>query len=223
MAISARIDILKLRYFWRIMHAGEDNIAHTVYKQIRKKFLEGAVGYIHEIFNICCKYGSMNIWHGKCPKNVNPLARIKRIVQAHQLRLDLEKLRRSNCAYSTLRIFKDKKYTLEPWLQGMGRFASTRHRRMFLYALLDVANYDRQCGNCGATDKDITSHGLQECPRVEHQREIFHITMKLYNAPKELDMTCKSQVMKEALVKKCLLRVVCDFLIIIWNWDDNNV
>ena len=219
MAVSARIDILKLRYFWRIMHA-EDNIAHTVYKQIRKKFLEGAVGYIHEIFNICCKYGSMNTWHGKCPKKVNPLKRIKRIVQAYQIQLDLERLRRSNCAYSKLRIFKDKRYTLEPWLQEVGRFASTKHRGVFLYALLDEANYDRQCKNCGRLVKDITTHGLNECSEVEHQREIFEKTMRLYNAPADMNMKCKLHVMKEALVKKSLLRVLCDFLLIVWKWDE---
>ena len=194
--------------------------AHVVYKEIRRKFLEGAVGYIHEIFNICCKYGTMGIWHGKCPMKINPLARIKRIVEAHQLQIDLGILRRSNCVYSALRIFNEKKYMLEPWLNGMGRFASTRHRQVFLYTMLDVANYDRQCGNCGTIVKDITSHGLQNCPKVTHQREIFVITMRLYNAPKELDMTNKSQVMKEALVKKSLLKVVCDFLFIIWNWED---
>ena len=220
MAISARIDILKLRYFWRLMQAGDENIAHVVYKESRQKFLEGSESYIHEIFNTCCKYGSMGIWHGQCPKKVNPLARIKRIVEAYHLQRDLGILRRSNCAYSTLRTFKDRKYSLEPWLQGMGRFASTKHRRMFLYALLDVANYNRQCVNCEATVKDITSHGLKECPRVEKEREIFRLTMRLYNAPKNLDMGCKSQVMIEALVKKSLLKVLCDFLIIIWNWDE---
>ena len=79
---------------------------------------------------------------------------------------------------------------------------------------------ERQCGNCGATVKDITSHGLQECPKVTHQRDIFKITMRLYNAPKKLDMKCKIQVMKEALVKKSLMKVLCNFLVIIWNWDD---
>ena len=220
MAIAARIDILKLRYFWKLMHSGEENVAHIVYKEIRKKFLGGAVGYIHEIFNICCKYGIMDIWHGKCQKKVNPLARIKRVVEAHQLQLDLEILRRSNCVYSKLRIFNDKKYTLEPWLQGVGRFASTKHRRMFLYAVLDIANYERKCGNCGAMVKDITNHGLQECPRVTNQRIIFEMTMRLYNAPKEWEMRCKTQVMRNVLVKKSLLKVVCDFFIIIWNWDD---
>ena len=47
MPIAARIDILKLRYFWKLMHLGKDNVAHLLYVEMRKKFLEGAVGYIH--------------------------------------------------------------------------------------------------------------------------------------------------------------------------------
>ena len=78
----------------------------------------------------------------------------------------------------------------------MGRFATTRHRRVFLYALLDEVNYDRQCGNCGTTVRDITFHGLQECPRAERQREILELTMRLYNAPKELNLRCKAQLLK---------------------------
>ena len=70
----------------------------------------------------------------------------------------------------------------------MGRFASTKHRRVFLYALLDEANYYRQRKNCWAIIvKDITSHGLKECPRVDHQREIFEVTMRL-NVPVDLNM-----------------------------------
>ena len=219
MAISSRIDILKLRYFWKLMHLGNENIAHVVYKHLRKTFLNGEVGYIHEIFNICCKYGSMDIWHGICPKKVNPYERIKRLVEDYHLKKDLEVLHRTNCAYSTLRIFKDTKYMLEPWLRGIGRFQSTKHRRVFLHALLDVASYDRKCGNCGTTVTDITTHGLKECTRVTHKREIFNMTMKLYNATEGLDTTNRVQVLKEALVKKSLLRVVCDFLLIIWNWE----
>ena len=195
-------------------------MAHILYKEMRKKFLEGAVGYIHEIFNICCKYGCMGISHGKCPSTINPLARIKRIVEQHHLKRDLGILQRSNCAYNALKPFKMKKYTFEPRLSGMGRFPSTKHRRMFLYALLDVANYQRLCQNCGASVKDITRHGLQACPRVEHQRKIYEISMKFYNAPKELNIRCKEEVMREALEKKSLLRVVCNFLLIIWKWEE---
>ena len=53
MPMSARIDMLKLRYFWKLHHMQTDNIAHKVYLGLRKNFLSGAVGYVHEIFNIC--------------------------------------------------------------------------------------------------------------------------------------------------------------------------
>ena len=108
MPITARIDILRLRYFWKLMHLGKDNVAHLLYEEMRKKFLEGAVGYVHEIFNICCKYACMDIWHGKCPRKVNPYARIRRIVEAYHLQEDLEVLRRSTCAYAALIQFKEK-------------------------------------------------------------------------------------------------------------------
>ena len=140
--------------------------AHVVYKEIMRKFLEGAVGHIHEIFIICCNYGTMGIWQAKCPMKINPLARIKRIVEAHQqLQIDLGILRRSNCACSALRIFTEKKYTLEQWLNGMGRVASTRHRQVFFYTMLDVAYYDRHFGNCGTTVKDIRATICKNAPR----------------------------------------------------------
>ena len=62
MPISGRIDKLKLRYFWKIHHADNSNAAHQMYKGIRENFLTGNEGYIHEIFNLCCKYGRMNLW-----------------------------------------------------------------------------------------------------------------------------------------------------------------
>ena len=220
MPIAARIDILKLRYFWKLMHLGKDNVAHLLYEEMRKKFLEGAVGYVHEIFNICCKYACMDIWHGRCPRKVNPYARIRRIVEGYHLQEDLEVIRRSTCAYAALRQFKEKKYNIEPRLRGVGRFQSTKHRRVFLYAMLDVSSYDRQCQNCGAHVKDITSHGLQWCPKIKKERKIFELMMKFYDAPKELNTRSKIQVMREALVKKCLLKVVCNFLLIIWKWEE---
>ena len=218
MPIAARIDILKLRYFWKLMHLGKDNVAHLLYEEMRKKFLEGAVGYVHEIFNICCKYACMDIWHGRCPRKVNPYARIRRIVEAYHLQEDLEVIRGSTCAYAALRQFKEKKYNIEPRLRGVGRFQSTKHRRVFLYAMLDVSSYDRQCQNCGAHVKDITSHGLQGCPMLKHQRTLFEQMMKFYDAPRELNIRSKAQVLREALEKKCLLKVVCNFLLVIWKW-----
>ena len=221
MPISARIDILKLRYFWKLHHTQNDNIAHEVYIGLRKNFLQGAVGYVHEIFNICCKYDRMDIWHGICPRKINPLARIRKIVETYHLKKDVEAAQKSACAYTALKVFKEKKYKFETWLTHRGRFSSTEHRRTFLYSLLDASNYDRECRNCGTMVKDVVKHGLQECPGLTGQRRIFRIVMRFYNAPKEFDFNNKEEVFKAALGKKSILKVVCDFLFKIWAWKGN--
>ena len=139
---------------------------------------------------------------------VNPYAQIRTIVEAYHLQSDLGVLRRSTCAYASIRLFKDKAYNIEPWLRGVGRFPSTKHRSVFLYAMLEVSSYDRQCQNCGAKVKDITSHGLQCCPTLKKERTKFELMMKFYEAPKELDIRSMAQAFSEALDKKCLLKVV---------------
>ena len=63
MPISARIDILKLRYFWKTSHCNNDNLACTILNYKRRFLLECNVGYIYEIFNICCKYDCFDMWH----------------------------------------------------------------------------------------------------------------------------------------------------------------
>ena len=55
---------------------------------------------------------------------------------------------------------------------------------------------------------------------LKNERTIFELMMKFYDAPKELDIRSKIQVLREALVKKCLLKVVCNFLLIIWKWEE---
>ena len=53
MPISARLDMLKLRYFWRLHHSSDKNIALQIYVGLRKNFLLGNAGYVHEVFNLC--------------------------------------------------------------------------------------------------------------------------------------------------------------------------
>ena len=63
MPMAGRIDLLKLRYFWRLHHTGVEKDAKKMYLDSRRAFLQSNVGYVHEIFNICCKYGRMDLWH----------------------------------------------------------------------------------------------------------------------------------------------------------------
>ena len=44
MPMSARIDMLKLRYFWKLQHTQIKNIAHEVHRGLRKNFIRGSVG-----------------------------------------------------------------------------------------------------------------------------------------------------------------------------------
>ena len=47
--------------------------------------------------------------------------------------------------------------------------------------------------------------------------------MKFYDARENMDPLKKTQAFKEALRKRCLMKVECEFLIIIWNpiFNDN--
>ena len=48
MPMSGRVDMLKLRYFWKLEHTTEKNVTYQVYRALRKNFLIGNQGYIHE-------------------------------------------------------------------------------------------------------------------------------------------------------------------------------
>merc|ERR1712066_689944 len=124
--------MLKLRYHWKLYHAKDRNSAHKIYKGMRDEFLRGNEGYIHEVFNLCCKYGRMDLWQGRCPDKVNPLARIRRIVEEYQLKKDLEVAKKVNCIYTSNMVRdKDKAHKLDERLKEPGRFHSTKYRRVF--------------------------------------------------------------------------------------------
>ena len=199
MPISGRIDILKLRYHWKLYHGEDSNAAHQIYKGMRANFLEGNVGYTHEIFNLCCKYERMDLWHGRCPDKVNPLSRIRKIVEAFQLKKDMETANKGNCIYRKIARFKDKKYRLEESLREPGRFKNTEHRRVFLYTWLDTAKYERGCKNCGEQVKDMVEHGLKECKKIEKQRKLYTLRMKLYDVPHRAYLLEKREVCEAAL------------------------
>ena len=58
-SLYAYIDILKLRYFWKLTHSGSKSYAHDIYSFKRKNFLDSNIGYVREIFNLCCEYKMM--------------------------------------------------------------------------------------------------------------------------------------------------------------------
>ena len=101
-SLVAHIDILKLRYFWKLTHSGLMGYAQEIYRLRRKNFLESNIGYVHEIFNLCCEYKMMWVWHGTCNHKNNPLALIKRQIVGYHLQRDLESAAAVNCVYTNL-------------------------------------------------------------------------------------------------------------------------
>ena len=218
MPITGRMDMLKLRYFWKIDHATVENMTHQVYLGLRKNFLKSNKGYIHEVFNLCCKYNRMDIWHGQCPKKINPLSRIRNIVLDYHLKNDEETARRVNCIYTRITVLKAKKYNFEERLTKLDIFQNTDHRSVFLQALLESDKYEKECRNCEQRVRNFTQHGMEECKAVEQQRTLFKMRMKFYDATEKTSQLKLEDIFNEAMSRKCVMKVVCEFLIVIWNW-----
>ena len=89
--------MLKLRYHWKLQHAKERNAAQQIYRGMRDEFFREDEGYIHEVFNLSCKYGVIDLWHGISAQKENPLNRIRKIVQSYHMKKDMETARKGNC------------------------------------------------------------------------------------------------------------------------------
>ena len=65
---------------------------------------------------------------------------------------------------------------------------------------------------------NITKHGMEECKAVENQRTIYYLRMKLYNVQEKPKQSNINHVINEAMRRKCVMKVVCEFLLEIRNW-----
>ena len=148
---------------------------------------------------------------------MNPLERIRKIVEIYHWKKDVEAARKSKCTYIKISSFKDEEYKIDERLKEFGRFTNTNHRRLFLYAMLETDKYEKECKNCGEKVTNLSKHGMEECQGVEHDRKVFKLRMRLYNAQVSKMNISKTEVFDAALKKKCLMKVLCDFLSVIWN------
>ena len=219
LSVAAHIDILKLRYFWKLTHSVRNNFALDIYKYRRSHFLESNIGYVHEIFNLCCEYDMMWVWHGTISSKLNPLNEIKKHVVKYHLKKDLETTAGSKCVYAaTCLTAKNygKKYKLDNFLRQSGFFESTEHRRFFLYSFLDTGAYPRPCPKCGTEVIDILSHALTACPTATKLRLVLHLKLLLFNAnriasPSKFD--CKITLYSLAMGNRLYRRCLCEFLV----------
>ena len=227
MPIEARVDILKLRYFWKITHDTNKSTVSQIYEYNRKNLDQYKVGYTREIFEICKKYNRIDIWEGNLINsraggnlwtNISPLNEIKRIITQHHFSRDLGKGKQTNSPYSTLYLYgrMQGNYKIENFLNQIGFFKDAQHRSRFLYAFLDTAAYNRKCPKCYNLVKDTLHHMLNDCTKSHQAKTLLELKLNLYNARNALPnyrINRKSDLFQLALGNRLLMKVVCDFLL----------
>ena len=138
--LSSRYDLLKLRYYWKISHGDENNIAFKIYKKRRENFFSTRMGFTHEVFNLCCKYNVIDFWHGKLPKNVLPGNYIKNKVKKYHLARELEIARSKSCGFTDVYLqnkfgYQEDFHLIEPFKE-FNFFSSKRARSLIIKVLL---------------------------------------------------------------------------------------
>ena len=146
--LACRLEILKLRYFWKLLNGPVNTTTFKILQYKKDNFLAFNKGFAHEVFNICCKYNILYLWHGNSANHINPLRAIKRIIISKNLREDLEKGRPKKCSFAKIFLHNpfayQKNYHLpEPFCQP-DLFETPNGRKRFVKGLLHPCSYKVQ-------------------------------------------------------------------------------
>ena len=174
-------------------------IAHQILMHRRKRLLVFQKGIAHEVFNICCKYNIIHIWHGiavsgrldpgrALSRVINPLRRIKNIIISQNLDKDLQVGKGKICSFASFFLtgpssYQKKYHIAEPFSQPRC-FASPKARKHFVKALLHPCSYTEDCCFCGQRYNDKLNHILTDCPQNPSYKKELHLRLALYNFPK---------------------------------------
>ena len=225
--LIGRLDLLKLRYFWKLSNIDKNSVSNLVYKFRRKRFLNSNKGFLHEVFNLCCKYNKISIWHGICPGKINrvkinPLSWIKKIVIDQNLAIDLQTAKGKSSAYSSLflkGIFSEendfKKYRLGKLFQNIGLFASADARKRFVKALLTTNPFPQLCKFCQGHFRELLQHQLRDCQDLRNHRRILQMEFILYtkHGVQPIINWELQNMLSSVIQDKLLLRCFTNFLL----------
>ena len=215
--LACRLEILKVRYYWRILKGPTNTITHKLLRYRKDNFLSFNKGFVHDTFNICCKYNMLNFWNGISPRNVNPLNSIKRKIISHNLRLDLETGRSKSCSFASIFLgnpFKyQKKYHLVDPFQQPDCFDSPDGRKRFIRALLHPCSYLQTCTHCKQQYRDKFDHFLTTCPAIFDLRKKLYLKLAFYNFPRDRIPPVKIDALNLALNNRILRKCLISFLV----------
>ena len=201
------------------MHSSPETIKNKILCYRKRNLLTFNKGFGHQVFNICCKYNAINIWHGIVPEKLNPLHSIKKIIIAANLRNDLQIGRVHTCSFST--IFLSNPFIYQKNYHIPEPFDRTHYSRapndspVLIKALLDPNSYMKECQHCGLQSKDICTHLLTQCQKLVDSRNIFHRKLSLYNYPHEnfpQEPPKKNTLLTLAFGNNCWRKCLVNFL-----------
>ena len=214
--LTCRLEILKLRYFWRTLHCPKDTTPNRILTYRKKKFLDFNKGFAHEAFNICCKYNLMHLWHGKAA-SLKPLHEIKKVIISKNLQNDLDASRSKSCSFISLFLtnafsYQKKYHLVEPFLQP-NCFDLPNGRKRFIKALLHPCSYLEECVFCREQYKDKLKHLLTACPLTSGKRKELLLKLSLYNFPRQQFPLEKDKLLNAALTSRIWRKCFTKFLI----------
>ena len=213
--ISSRIDLLKLRYFWKLFHSDETNIAYRVFEIRKKRFLGTKYGFLHEILNLCCKYNIIGVWNGNLGYTMRPKLFLKKAVLAYNFKKDFNVGRLKPCGFADIYLkdtfLDEKSYQLVEPLKKFNFFSSVGARSLIIKVLLYPRAFMVDCHQCDGSFKFIFKHYVYDCKNIIIPRRYLRNKLKFYNFPN----TCiqeKDKFLRCCLDKEIWTRCLSDFL-----------
>ena len=227
--LACRLEMLKLRYFWKVLNGPKENITYKILSHRRENFSNFNIGFAHEAFNICSKYNLINLWNEiaipsgilnriAISRAIKPLRRIKSTIITQNLQNDLKIGRNKLCTFASLFLsspvaYQKNYHLIEPFCQTTC-FASPKGRKHFIKAILHPCSFNENCEKCGQQYKDKLNHYLTSCPRTSGYRKELLLKLTLYNFPKDRSATVKNDLLNAAFSnstwKECLVNFLLD-------------
>ena len=212
---SCRLDLLKLRYFWKKCnsHLANSDISSELLLYRKQFFLATANGFIHEVFDLCCKYNLMELWHGNL-SNLSGMS-IARKVLTYSLASDLKKGRKFSCLFSDIYLSNvflyQKSYHLVHPFKSFNFFSGIDDRRCIIRLLLYPRSFKSYCRYRHVKYKDILRNFFIDCPFIVSERGKMYLKLQMYNFHREDNNDLKSFVAK-CVQNKLWPRCIADFL-----------
>ena len=186
----------------------------TCFQTQKKMLLSTKNGFIHEVFNLCCKYDAINIWNEKLEGQTKPSSYIKNKTVIFHLKKDLEIGRRRPCAFGDIylsNVFSYQKsyHLVQPFLKK-DFFLSASARCKVVKVLLYPRAFTRKCNFCSQEFHDVLSHQLFSCINLETYVRLLRSKLAFYNFP--MDKLTNKYFLGTVLGRKIWTKCFCEFL-----------